>query len=213
MPCQASDRTGGMRGAIITTHRALIRPLTGDDEALFCRLFSDRQTMQFISSTVTVPNSARDFAAALRAANRHPPRELFFAITERLTDQTIGICSIQRIDLANKRAEIGVILQPASQGRGFGKEIILALTKSALRTLPINEIWAQYDARNEAAAALFASSGFHPARADPEEEPQLTGARWCFVRRDEMQDQASETMRYLDNNVVEVEQGDNSCPT
>jgi [ribosomal protein S5]-alanine N-acetyltransferase len=194
MPCRASDRTGGMRGEVITTHRALIRPLAGGDEALFCRLFSDRQTMQFISSTVSVPRSARDFAAALRAANRDPIRELFFAVTEGIKGEAIGICSVQRIDLIRKRAEIGVILQPAWQGKGFGKEIILALTSSALRTLPIDEIWAQYDVRNEAAAALFATSGFQPGRADPEEELQLTGARWCFFRRDKMPDLASQTM-------------------
>lgn len=183
-----------MRGAVITTPRALIRPLAADDKGLFCRLFSDNQTMRYISATVSVQRSVRDFAAALRAANRDPIRELFFCITESSTGQAIGICSVQRIDPLAKRAEIGVMLQPASQGKGFGKEVIPALTATALRTLPIDEIWAQYDARNEAAAAVFAGNGFQPARADPREELHLTGARWCFFRRDGVQDQASGKM-------------------
>jgi RimJ/RimL family protein N-acetyltransferase len=137
---------------------------------LFCKLFSDEQTMRFVGPALSEKRAAHDFAAALRAAHRDPPRELFLSICDKLTEEAFGICSIQRIDPVHQRAEIGLMLQHHVQRKGFGKEVVEALTQTALATLPVVEIWAQYAADNQAAVALFNSVGFRPIRPEPADE-------------------------------------------
>lgn len=58
------------------------------------------------------------------------------------------------------------MLHPQAQRAGLGKEVVAALTRTALATLPVTEIWAQYSTDNEAAAALFRTLGFQVMRQE-----------------------------------------------
>jgi RimJ/RimL family protein N-acetyltransferase len=155
-----------MRGLTITTARTSIRPLGTQDAPLYCRLFTDEQTMRFIAAPLSDQRAMLDFRAALRAADRDPLQELFFSIRDNTTEGTVGICSIQRIDPLHRRAEVGLMLHPQAQRAGLGKEVVAALTRTALDTLPVTEIWAQYSTDNEAAAALFHRLGFQVMRQE-----------------------------------------------
>ena len=106
------------------------------------------------------------FQAAVRAADLEPIREIFFSVRSKLTLEDLGICSIQRIDQIHRRAEVGLMLYPHAQRLGLGKEIVGTLSRTALATLPVTEIWAQFSEDNRPAAALFNSMGFQVMRRE-----------------------------------------------
>ena len=122
--------------------------------------------MHFIAAPLSEHRASLAFQAALRAPERDPVRELFFSVRDKATEEAMGICSIQRIDPLHRRAEIGLMLHPNAQRAGLGKEVVEALTREALATLPVTEIWAQYSTDNDAAAALFRKLGFQVMRQE-----------------------------------------------
>lgn len=153
-----------MRDAQIVTARMLIRPLAQQDEALYCGLFSDRETMRFVGESLSEYRALRSFRAALRAHQRVPSRDIFFSVRDNQREDAVGICCLQRIDRVRQCAEIGLMLQQHVRSQGVGKEVAAALIESAFAQLSVRQIWAQYSADNAAAARLFAAIGFRPVR-------------------------------------------------
>ena len=160
-----------MRDLAVATPSTLIRPLVESDAPMYCALFTDKLTMRFIGPPLAHDRAMHDFQAALRAGDREPPREIFFSVRSKATNDTIGLCSIQRIDPVRQRAEVGLMLHQRAQRLGFGREIISALTRLAIDTLPVTGVWAQYAADNQAAVALFGSLGFVTMPLDSRDYP------------------------------------------
>jgi len=146
----------------LETPRLRMHALSAADEALFCELFTDRETMQFIGRSLPHDRAARSFRAALRANSASPRRQVFLCVLERTSNQPVGICTVQNLDLLERRAELGMMIRPLQRGRGFGKEALAALVGYAFRLFPIEEAFVQYDPRHLAAERLVMSTGFSP---------------------------------------------------
>jgi [ribosomal protein S5]-alanine N-acetyltransferase len=138
--------------------------LEAGDEELFCELFTDKETMQFVGATLSTKDAARSFGLALRAQTRRPVNQVFLRAVDERSGQKVGLCSIQDIDRDERRAELGVILKPARHAQGLGKEALGALVSYAFSLFPIDEAWVQYDAQHLAAERLVISTGFAHAR-------------------------------------------------
>jgi len=166
-----------MRELRAETPRLRIGPLEDRDRGVFCALFTDEETMHFVGSPLPREKALEDFEAALRVSRRDPPRQIFMrvACNDDPEDGAIGICSIQQIDLERRRAEVGLMLEPRHRAHGLGRESICALVRAAFDAFPIDEIWAQYDARHIAAERLFIGAGFSSCA---HEGADTDGVRW-----------------------------------
>ena len=163
-----------MRSLQLNTPRLRIDALQAQDGGLFCELFTDKRTMQFIGEPLTPARATANFQIALRRNAQRPLRQLLCSVVEKATGSAIGLCSIQRIDRARRTCEIGLMLTPRRQGGGLGRETVVALVDAAFRVFPIGEISVQYHADNAAAVRLFISAGFRP---DAREGADGAGAR------------------------------------
>lgn len=163
------------------TLRLCVKPLAPDDAALYCDLYTDSQTMQFIGPPLSRARAMRVFRKYLRSAPS-PDKPLLCAIIEKATRQGVGICAIQRLDERNRRAEVGIMLKPACHARGFAKEGLAALLGEAFAILPVDEIEARVAAEHAVVERLVVSVGF--ARRDQGgtgDEPSAT--HFWFVCR------------------------------
>lgn len=146
----------------LQTPRLHIAALRARDRELFCALFTDEHIMQFIGPPHARAAALRTFDAILRASTCKPRESIFYRIALRDTRAPIGICSLQQLDGARRIVEAGVMLLPERQGRGYGREALVALADTALRLFPFDEIRVQYHSDNEVAERSFIGAGFEP---------------------------------------------------
>jgi RimJ/RimL family protein N-acetyltransferase len=167
----------------IETPRLTIRALQVQDQRLFCELFTDIVTMRFIGQPLSALQAERRFRAALRANASTPQQDIFLQMTARPTQQPVGLCSVQHLNLTLRRAELGVMVCRVHRRAGLGKEALCGLVRAAFGLFPIDRAWVQYDVGNLAAERLFASSGFSPELVAGGHEGGAAKHIWSIHRR------------------------------
>jgi RimJ/RimL family protein N-acetyltransferase len=147
-------------GFAFLTGRLHVRPLIHADEDLFRVLYTDPETMRFIGPPLSQDGVIRTFQTALRLTNRVPTTQYLLAMVCRTTLHSVGICSIQGIDAARRRAEAGMIIKPAARRLGLAEECLIALVTTAFGRLPIDEVWAEVARDNAVVERLMMRVGF-----------------------------------------------------
>jgi RimJ/RimL family protein N-acetyltransferase len=166
----------------IDTERLDIRPLSECDETLFCELFTDADTMQYIGPQLSAERAVRSFRQAVALTRRRPAQRLFFTVAVRSLERKVGICSLQQIDPVRRWAEAGVVLKSSARAQGFAREILRALASRAFTEFPVDEVWLQYSAAHALADRLFVAAGFS-RRPDPAVYGEGPGKRVWSVHR------------------------------
>jgi RimJ/RimL family protein N-acetyltransferase len=139
-----------------------MRLLKTDDEALFCGLYTDADTMRFIGEPLTPERAARSFRKVLGLMYKQPAEWLSLVIIEKATQQPVGICGVANFDAASRQLEVGMMFQSEARSRGFAKEGLAALVRKLFSALSVCEIWVEYSREHSAAAGLVRSIGFSP---------------------------------------------------
>ena len=157
----------------VETDRLRTRPLALEDEALYCSLYTDAETMRFIGAPLSPERAARSFRAALAGMNRSPIERLFLTIVEKSSHQAIGISSLQDFDALRRSVQQGSMLAAGARGHGYAKEVLVAMTEQVFAQLPVDELWVQFAAELAVVERGVRSVGFvrrHEAAAadDPQ---------------------------------------------
>jgi len=141
------------------SQRLSIGAMSEKDETLYCELFTDPVTMCHIGAPLTMEVAKRRFRGALTRARLDPPAGLLFSFADSATGRPIGIGALENIDRVRSRAEVGIMLCPAWQGRGLGTEALRMLLKTAFVTLDIGEVWGQFDPSHVAVERMNTRAG------------------------------------------------------
>ena len=80
----------------------------------------------------------------------------------------IGFADLQNYDARHQRAEIGVVLLPAWQGRGMGAEAMKLLGTYASDFLHLHQIYAYVEASNTKVQHLVTSIGYEKTATLPD---------------------------------------------
>ncbi|MBS0461560.1 MAG: GNAT family N-acetyltransferase [Proteobacteria bacterium] len=131
--------------------RIELRPLCAADEAMYCGLYTDAETMAYICPPLSSQQAACNFHAALQASVADAG---MFAIVEKATGSAIGVGGWQRPDLQRCHVEIGAMLLASARNQRYSIEAVAAIATLALATLPIDTVWVQYHPANVAAGRL-----------------------------------------------------------
>lgn len=81
-------------------------------------------------------------------------------IIENEENQSIGYTLIKDLDHKNRRAEIGLHLDPTAQGRGYGQEALQTLMRYCFQELNLHRLYLQVFDFNTRALALYEKMGF-----------------------------------------------------
>lgn len=166
----------------LTTARLLLRSIRESDQALYCDLFCDPETMRHIGPPWTRAEAARAFRSVLRATHSTPPRALFLTLIPKDTQQPIGLCTLQNFDAVRRRTELGVMLLSSRREQKFATDALIAVIGYAFAALAVDEVWVRFGVDHAACERLAVSVGLvrHPGIS-----PQDLGTnlwRWSAYR-------------------------------
>ena len=150
----------GLPEPCIQTARLTMRPLSQEDEDLYCDLHADPDTMRFIGPPLSRQPALRNFHKVLASLGRRPVERVMLAIVETTGNRCIGIGALQDFEPERRRVEVGMMLVREGRGRGFGTEGLRALVNYSFATFEVDEVWLQHDANSAAAVGPPASLGF-----------------------------------------------------
>jgi RimJ/RimL family protein N-acetyltransferase len=140
--------------------RLAFRLITPADEALYCELFTDAETLEQVCPPLSPQAAAASFRKALDVTAIKPVKQRISVIINRATKKPIGIASLKMIDLDKRSAEGGLLLKPSAQAQRFASEASLALISAAFRRHTISELTARVTAGHKAGEKLVTSSGY-----------------------------------------------------
>ena len=159
------DRCGSVRSsesiddvlvvdAPIVTDRLLLRPFRDDDLDALHEMRSSPAVVRFTYWPPSSREQTRTVIETRRQMN-HLTREgdiLVLAIEVRQAARFVGDVDLTWTSLDRREGEVGVMLHPDGQGRGYAQEAVAALLSLGFNELHLHRIIGRTDARNKAAA-------------------------------------------------------------
>ncbi len=143
---------------VLVTPRLRLRPLAGSDEALYVRLYGDTATMRHVGAAMTPATARRSFAAACRDQVAEPATRPLWVLERAVDAVAIGLLGLHLG--AARAAEVGVLIFPEHQARGYASEAIDTVADFAFARLGLLRLHARHATGHDLAAGLMASLGF-----------------------------------------------------
>ncbi len=145
----------------VQTERLLLRPLdpTGDVEAVHAYLSLPQVCRYIPMEPHTREEVVRRLARPIFARTEltEPEQGMFLGIVEGDTGRLVGDVMINWFDATN--VEIGYVVNPDVQGRGYATEAASAVLGLVFEGLGLHRVTAKVDRRNPASAAVLTKLG------------------------------------------------------
>ena len=144
----------------LTSSRVALRWLELADAPALYEIFSDPHVMRYWSTTAwTDVSQGIKLVEDIRGC--FAERSLYeWGVVSRKDDSIIGTCTLDHLDIQNRRAEIGFVLRKDLWGRGYMSEALRTLLRFAFEELALHRIEADVDPHNEASIRLLERLGF-----------------------------------------------------
>lgn len=147
--------------APIETERLRLRPFVMDDLDALTDIQSRPEVARFLywdaRSRAEVEPALAKFIAA--TAIEGDDESISLAVERREDSSLLGYVSIWLRSLEHRQVEIGFVLHPDAQGRGYATEAARELLVLAFGPLGAHRVFGRTDARNEGSAALMSRLG------------------------------------------------------
>ncbi len=145
---------------IIETPRLLMRPMVTADWSLFHRLETDSSVQKYVSDLKDNSSIKQRFESRLPLWSKTGSQWLCLIITEKSSSKPIGITGFYPEWEPCRQAEVGFMLLPDYQNKGFGKESLLALARYAFEECRFHKLKATVTEGNDACCQLLKNIGF-----------------------------------------------------
>jgi RimJ/RimL family protein N-acetyltransferase len=145
----------------ILSERLVLRPFTPDDLDALHAMFGDANVTRYLDHGPLSLDAVRELLARISQmtgidAQRN---ELRLAIELRGSGQVIGDVSLWRTSSEHNQGEIGFVLHPDHQGRGYAVESMRELLRIGFQDAGLHRIVGRCDAENVASASLMERLG------------------------------------------------------
>jgi ribosomal-protein-alanine N-acetyltransferase len=110
----------------------------------------------------------------------HPFQYGLWAVEEKAGKRLVGMINYHRREMRERRVEVGWLILPALQGKGYMTEAGRALLRHLIGTLKVHKVEAMIRADNRPSAALARRLGFR-LEGGPIRDRWWVGGRWHSV--------------------------------
>ncbi len=144
----------------LLTPRLRLRRVEPRDASGLHACFGDPEAMRFWDFPVCRTMAETERVLTWLAKATSPYDHLAWTIADRSSDQCIGMVNYHHREARNKRLEIGYIVAPLHQGRGFGIEAVRAMLDYCVGQLGVHRVQALVHPENRASIRLVERLGF-----------------------------------------------------
>ncbi|KZN43844.1 GNAT family N-acetyltransferase [Pseudoalteromonas luteoviolacea] len=144
----------------ISTPRLKLRLLNSNDWLFFKNLNQNQQIMQYVADIEDEQTLFSLFESRVTTRKKGQEGWLSFVIEMADTNELVGLHGIKPVTQNECQAEIGFMLHPDFQGKGFALEATQAVINFAFKNLKYEALHATVTAGNVASAKLLEKLGF-----------------------------------------------------
>jgi RimJ/RimL family protein N-acetyltransferase len=162
--------------------RLAYRLLNASDEALYAQLYADPEVMRHVGTPLPREKALVSFGKAIALTEQAIFQRRVTAITERSSGKVIGISSIHLVEGKKRTAQVGSMLTPAAQAKGYGPEYSKTLIAYAFKSRPIDRVIAAVAIGNEVTNGLVTDLGFVRGAETPAASDRPAYATWTLSR-------------------------------
>lgn len=161
----------------IETQRLILKPLSEDDWELFRELHQSRDVLRYVSDPFTDSGISERFNSRLGEWKKTTKQWLTLTIIDKATKNKIGVTGFYSEWEPYQQAELGFLLSPEFQGKGYGKESIIAVIGYAFNQCHFHKVIATVTEGNSPSFNLLKALGF-THEGTIRDNFKLDG-RWC----------------------------------
>jgi len=144
----------------LTTGRLVLEDLTADDYEKIRRIASDREVMRYVLVWLDTREQIAAFLHRAVTEAEKPDRNSYvLCVRVAATGEFAGLAFLEIDPEARSTGEVGIVLLPAFQSAGYGREILLAFLAFGFRTLNLHRVFGKCDELNIPSARLMESCG------------------------------------------------------
>ena len=163
----------------LETDRLLLRPYGDDDLHALHEIERLEETARYLYNPpldVDATGALLDRRKALTAIDEEHDG-LFLAAVLKETGQLIGHVNLEVVSRDHRQGEIGYVLHPDHQGRGYATEAAAVMLRLGFEELDLHRIVGRLDARNVASASVLERLGMR--REAHLRENEFVKGEWC----------------------------------
>ncbi|MBK8686132.1 MAG: GNAT family N-acetyltransferase [Chitinophagaceae bacterium] len=144
----------------LVTERMQLVALSSEHVGPMFRMRSDAEVMRYIPRTLAKTNA--DVEALIQMIHERFQQKMAinWAMIQTSDKQMIGYIGLVNIDAENDHAEIGYILLPEFQGKGFMHEAMQAVIDFSFEKLGVHRLSGTVDPENTASSKVLEKCGF-----------------------------------------------------
>lgn len=164
---------------ILQTDRLRLRPFRATDLKAAHALYGDAENLRYWgkAASPSLDSTRKMMRWHIACAPRH---YTIWAVEEKKSRRLVGMINYFRRDLREKRVEVGWLILPAVQGKGYMTEAGRAVLRHVIDTLKVHRIEALIRPENKPSAALAKRLGFR-LEGGPLRDRWLVGNQWHSV--------------------------------
>ncbi len=167
------------KAPVLDSRRIRLRPFRAGDLKALHALYGNAENLRYWGT---------DHSPSLDATRRmmrwhvayHPAHYVLWAVEERKSRRLIGMINYHRRDRRERRVDVGWIVSPDAQGKGYMTEAGRTLIRYLIDTLKVHKIEALIRRENKPSAALARRLGFR-LEGGPIRDRWLVSGKWHSV--------------------------------
>ncbi|WP_049614561.1 GNAT family N-acetyltransferase [Yersinia pekkanenii] len=144
----------------LKTPRLTLDSLNEQDWPLFLRLYQDPDVRRYMTDPMELPEIRARFESRLRPWEKTSSHWLCLVIRDRDCGQAMGLTGFLAEWLPLQQAEVGYAMLPSCQGKGFGKESLMAVLAFGFQQCQFHKMKATVTVGNHASRGLLQRCGF-----------------------------------------------------
>jgi ribosomal-protein-alanine N-acetyltransferase len=164
---------------ILQTDRLRLRPFRASDLKAVHALYGDGENLRYwgVEPSPSLDSTRKMMRWHIAGAPRH---YMIWAVEEKKSKRVVGMINYFRRDLRERRVEVGWLIQPDVQGKGYMTEAGRALLRYLIDTLGVHRVEALIRPENKPSAALAKRLGFR-LEGGPIRDRWLVDGQWRSV--------------------------------
>ena len=167
------------KAPILQTDRLRLRPFRASDLKAVHALYGDAENLRYwgIDPSPSLDGTRKMMRWHITAV---PRSYTLWAVEEKKSKRVVGMINYFRRDVRERRVEVGWLILPAMQGKGYMTEAGRALLRYLIDTLKVHRVEALIRPENKPSAALAKRLGFR-LEGGPIRDRWLVNGQWHSV--------------------------------